>query len=122
MVWSREGEDVVVYRVVLAVPLDAEAPLVALGVAGKCSVAEPLDVAGLLDEVGNAGVVQRPETRMPGEDAHRHADLARHPWREESYPAEFELPPPAQSLDRPRVRLGSLAELHVVAVHGIARR
>lgn len=70
----------------MAVPLDAEALLVALGVAGECSVAvaEPLDVAGLLDEVGDAGEIQRPEARVLGEDVHRHADLDRRPWREES--------------------------------------
>jgi hypothetical protein len=89
----------------LAVPLDTEALLVALGVAGeRCvAVAEPLDVACLLDEVGDAGEVQRPEAGVPGEDAHRRADLDRRPWREESYSGEFELLPTAQNLDRPCV-------------------
>ena len=90
----------------MSAPLDAETLLVALGVAGECSVAvaEPLDVADLLDEVGDAGEVQRTLAGVPGEDAHQHADLDRRPWREESYPAEFELSAPAQNLDRPRVR------------------
>jgi hypothetical protein len=84
MLRSAHGEDVVVDQALFAVPLDGETFLAALGVPGKSTVAEPkpLYLARLLDDVRDAGCVQRPETVVPGEYTDGRTDLYRRAGRQ----------------------------------------